>query len=314
MMVDKFNRNITYARISVTDLCDLRCKYCMPDGVEKKLHSDILSIEQLIKVSDALANLGVYKQRITGGEPLVRRGLVNLLSHIGSNSKVRTLAITTNGQRLAEMASDLKKAGVDRLNISMDTLDDSKFFEITKYGSLNKTLRGIEEAKRVGFSDIKLNAVMLKAINDTEIKTMADFAKQENLILRFIELMPFESQCDFTKKHFISTNDVIKANNLQKVENKSNSKKEEIYAFDDGTEVRFISPVSNKFCAECNRIRITADGKLLNCLHECREFDIKPYLENELEKYIIECVQQKPKEHQLSDGILQSRIMENIGG
>ncbi len=315
-MKDKFDREINYARISVTDLCNMRCRYCMPDGVEKKSHEDILTLEQLCVVSDALAELGVSKQRITGGEPLVRRGLISLLGHIGANELVKNLAITTNGQQLADMAADLYKAGVRALNISIDTLNGARFTDLTKCGKLSKTLDGIQAAKEAGFTGIKLNAVLLRGVNDGEIYKLAAFARRENLSIRFIELMPFSVQEKFAKQYFISTDDIVKRYNLQKIEEKKDNVKVREYAFSDGTEVGFISPVTGKFCAECNRVRITADGKLMNCLHESKEYDLKPYLDDkeELKKYITECVYKKPQEHHIADGVLQKRVMEDIGG
>lgn len=315
-MKDGFNRQITYARISVTDLCNMRCKYCMPEGVEKKPHDAILSIEELCQISDTLADLGVEKQRITGGEPLVRRGVMQLLRHIGANEKVKKLAITTNGQLLGDMAAELKEAGVNAVNISIDTLDEDKFKELTKGGDLSLTLRGVKAAASRGFESVKLNAVLLRGVNDDEIYRLACFARDNKMPMRFIELMPFASQYKYAKEYFISMNDVVKTLNLQYIEEKSQCKKEAVYRFADGVEVSFISPVSNKFCSECNRIRISADGKLLNCLHECVEYDLRPFIGDKaaLAQYIEECVLKKPKEHHLSDGVLQKRPMENIGG
>lgn len=315
-MNDSFGRQISYARLSVTDLCNLRCKYCMPEGVEKKSHSDILSIEQLIFISDALAELGVNKQRLTGGEPLVRRGIMNLLSHIGKNPKVSNLGITTNGVLLSQVASELKTLGVKSLNISIDTLDKNKYLLLTGADKLSCAIDGIDKALSLGFDSIKLNAVLLKGINDMDIKTLANFAKEAKVKLRFIELMPFSSQCDFAKQYFISKNEIVNSYDLHKMEKIDLLSKETDYEFSDGTPISFISPISDKFCSSCNRIRITADGKLLNCLHENREYDLIPHLQTqgELKSFIAECVQQKPKEHHLYEGSLQKRNMENIGG
>lgn len=315
-MKDSFGRQISYARISVTDLCNLRCRYCMPNGIVKKAHSEILSIEQLMLISDVLAELGVYKQRLTGGEPLVRRGIMDLLSHVGKNPMVEKLAITTNGMLLSDVADDLKAVGVNSLNISIDTLDKEKFLQLTGVDGLDSALCGINRATSLGFESLKLNSVLLKGINDTDIKQLADFAKSVKAKIRFIELMPFESQCNFAKDYFISKNDIVNIYNLQRVEKADMTSKETDYVFNDGTPISFISPISDKFCASCNRIRITADGKLLNCLHENREYNLLPHLEPkaELASFITKCVLQKPKEHHLSEGALQKRNMENIGG
>lgn len=315
-MKDGYDRQITYARISVTDLCNMRCRYCMPDGVEKKAHKDILTIEELCLVSDALSELGVAKQRITGGEPLVRRGITSFFRHAGENGNIKDLAVTTNGQLLSEYVGELKSAGVNALNISIDTLDESKYKLITGGGELSGVLHGIETAIKAGFEKIKLNAVLLKGINDGEIKRIADFGKERNLPVRFIELMPFACQFNFANQYFIGANEVIKTLNLQfDVENDDRSKAEG-YLFEDGTKVAFIRPVTNRFCADCNRIRITADGKLLNCLHECKEYDLRPYLQDKegLKAYVEECVLKKPAHHNLELGQLQRRVMEDIGG
>jgi Molybdenum cofactor biosynthesis enzyme len=288
----------------------------MPDGVEKKPHSDILTIEELCAVSDALAELGVCKQRITGGEPLVRRGVLGFLEHIGANPLVTSLAVTTNGQLLSDMAKGLFSAGVNNLNVSIDTLDSAKYSALTKCGVLSKTLDGIQAAKSVGFSGIKVNAVLLRGVNDGEIYNLAQWARENGLILRFIELMPFSAQAKYAKQHFISSKEIIKLYDMQYLEDKSKAKKVSFYSFVDGVEAGFISPLSNKFCDECNRVRITADGKLLNCLHECREYDLRPYIgdKESLKQFITKCVLQKPKEHHMGEGVLQNRVMEDIGG
>lgn len=315
-MRDKYSRLINYARLSVTDLCNMRCRYCMPDGVVKKPHMSILSLEELGFVSDALAELGVNKQRITGGEPLVRRNVISLFEKIGANKSVGTLGVTTNGLRLSELSRELKNAGVTNVNISIDTLDDKKFRYITKIGELTDVKKGIYAALDQGFDTVKLNTVLLKGINDDEIMNLVDFAAELNVGIRFIELMPFRAQHDFADRYYISGADIVKKYNLTCLPEKSLTKKVSVYATDKGNEAGFISPVSNKFCAECNRVRITADGKLLNCLHECVEYDLKPYLNDKeaLKKFIVECVGCKPKEHMLAYGKLQSREMDNIGG
>lgn len=315
-MIDKYSRLINYARISVTDLCNLRCRYCMPDGVVKKPHMSILSLEELGFVSDALAELGVIKQRVTGGEPLVRRNVISLFKKIGANKNVETLGVTTNGIRLSELSGELKNAGVTNVNISIDTLDDKKFRYITKIGELADVKRGIFAALEQGFDTVKLNTVLLKGINDDEVIRLVDFAAELGVGIRFIELMPFCAQHDFAAQYYISSDDIVKKYNLNYLSEKSVTKKVSVYATDKGNEVGFISPVSNKFCAECNRVRITADGKLLNCLHESVEYDLKPYLSDmeALKKYIVACVACKPKEHLLADGKLQHREMDNIGG
>lgn len=315
MLTDGFGRKIEYARISVTDLCDLRCRYCMPEcGVQKKQHGDILSLEELAEISAALSSLGVKKQRVTGGEPLVRRGLSELLKKMAADENVSEVCLTTNAQRLKENAALLVGA-VDRINVSLDTLNEIKYRELTRGGELKSALEGIEEARLVGFK-IKLNAVLLKGVNDGEIRELALFAKACNAELRCIELMPFGGQEEYVKQHFISSNDIIKRYDLQKSTNQAPSEKARRFVFPDGLPVSFISPLGDKFCAFCNRVRVTADGKLLNCLHENKEYDLKPFLgdSDKLKNAIVEAVSKKPKEHRMAEGLLQKRPMENIGG
>lgn len=315
-MKDSFNRTIDYCRISVTDLCNFRCKYCMPDGVFKKKHDDILSLEELKLISDTLAMLGVHKQRITGGEPLIRKNVLSLIRNIGKNKLVDKLAITTNGSLLNIYAEELKQAGVTNLNISLDTLNPEVFGKISSSGDLADTLKGIEKAKALKFDTLKLNCVLLKGINDCEINKLADFGKENGIPVRFIELMPFTNQQNYSNKYYTATSEIIAKYDLTAVPVNDVTDKVRYYRFPNGGIIGFISPVSDKFCRYCNRIRITADGKLLNCLHENKEYDLKPYLSNQvlLADKIMEFVRQKPPCHSLREGKLQNREMDEIGG
>lgn len=313
-MKDKFGREINYLRISVTDLCDLRCKYCMPSsGVEKLKHEDILKPEQIYEIVSVLASLGIKKVRITGGEPLVRKGLEDIIRLIRSIPEIEEICLTTNGVKLKEKARLLKDCGVDRLNISLDTLDEEKYHELTRFGNLSNVLEGIQEAQRVGFKNIKINTVLIGGFNDGEICNFIDFAAKNNLTVRFIELMPIGESKKMDKKAFI-LNDFIKED-----------KRLEFYK-DDGVSslykikgsngyIGLISPLSNRFCKECNRIRLTADGKIKPCLHSKEEIDISKLHGSELKKTLIKSIESKPKEHHLEKGTSKAtRGMSLIGG
>ena len=262
-MKDKFGRTIKYLRLSVTDLCNYRCIYCMDKyGVVKKRHNDILSIEELTDIAKAAYSLGISKIRLTGGEPLVRSGVVTLCRNIRAISDDIELGITTNGSLLPELAGELKEAGVDRLNISLDTLDKATFRSITRVGELDDTLNGIKAAKKAGFTDIKINTVLLGGINDGEIFDFIKLTKDEALHVRFIELMPLGVVKGWDKIRMISVRsieeylrqiaDSITSDGVARVYHLPGHK---------GT-VGLISPMSKGFCASCDKIRVTADGKL----------------------------------------------------
>lgn len=312
MMRDGFGRVINYARISATDLCDLRCLYCMPEGCVKKSRREILSLEELGEISEVLAELGVSKQRVTGGEPLVRRGILNLLETMGADKKIDVLSLTTNGQRLPETAEDLKKAGVKNINVSLDSLDDGKYKLLTGGGKAEKVLEGIEKITALGFK-VKLNSVLVKGVNDSEVYDLAVFARKRDIPVRFIELMPFSNQKNYAEEHFISVDEIVSKYGLTEAGRRGKAVR---YLFPDGTPAEFIGAVSRKFCDGCDRIRITADGKLINCLHEAKEYDLKPYLgdKENMKDFITKCVLKKPAGHNLEKGVLQKRGMEDIGG
>jgi len=313
-MKDSKGRSISYARISVTDLCNLRCAYCMgKEGVAKLEHSQVLSYENIAKIVRTLAELGIKKVRLTGGEPLVRKGILDLVALIAQTKGIEEIALTTNGQLLSKYADGLRGAGVSAVNISLDTLDEKKYKQVTG-GNIKPTLKGIDSAIAAGFDKLKLNAVLLKGINEGELRDFALFGKNKGLEVRFIELMPFEETQSYGTQHYISADKVIaKYKDLKEL---GRDDKVIRYAFADGLELGFILPVSHKFCSLCNRIRITSDGFLLNCLLTSVEYDLKPYLDNpqELKDYIASCVKKKPRSHNLKEGKSQSRCMHRIGG
>lgn len=314
-MKDSLGRNISYARLSVTDRCNLRCAYCMgAEGVEKLAHSNVLSYEDMTAIVQALAELGINKVRLTGGEPLVRKGIISLVELISGIKGIEQVALTTNGQLLARYADSLRAAGVSAVNISLDTLNERKYKKITNGGNINVTLQGIDAAIQAGFEKIKINAVLLKGINEKELHSFALFCKQKGLELRFIELMPFADNEWYSKEHYVDADTVIASYpNLTKI---GQSDKVITYGFDDGCKIGFILPVSHSFCHSCNRIRITSDGFLIGCLLTSVEYDLKPYLQdkNALKEYIAKCITKKPPSHNLKAGGSQSRCMQRIGG
>jgi len=313
-MRDNFNREINYLRISVTDLCDLRCKYCMPlNGVDKKCHHQILSIERIEEIVNEFASIGINKIRITGGEPLVRNGIVDIVRRIKAIKGIKEVDLTTNGVKLKSLAKELYDAGLDRLNISLDTLSEKKYHEITRVGDINNVLEGIKEAQKIGFKNIKINTVLIGGFNDDEIEDFIDFANDHELTVRFIELMPIGESSHFAKESFVPNDFISKNERLEFVKSDGVSS---LYQCKDGKGfIGLISPFSNKFCKECNRIRLTADGKIKPCLHSSQEIDVSNLFKKELKKALIDSIKAKPKEHHLESGFSDSmRDMHRIGG
>ena len=315
-MNDKFGRDIYYLRLSVTDLCNLRCIYCMPEqGVEKRRHSDILSIEEIEEIVRASVACGIRKIRVTGGEPLVRRGIIDICSRISANPEVEELCITTNGTMLPKYAVALRKAGVNRLNISLDTLDPEKYKTITRCGQLKDALDGIDAAFEAGFDHIKINTVLIGGVNDDEIPAFVEMTRDKNIHVRFIELMPIGECAAWSHEQFISNSKVLEIMpDLTKV---GVSGVAQLYRLPEGRgTVGLISPISSHFCPSCNRIRITADGKLKPCLHSADEVDLKGLRGEQLVDTIANAVKNKPQKHLLdeNDKSFSKRNMNAIGG
>ncbi len=315
-MLDGFGRNIDYLRVSITDRCNFRCLYCMPEeGVPKKDHNDILSFEQMESIVEVLAELGIKKIRVTGGEPLVRKGCIDFIDKIGKINGIEQVCLTTNGFYINSHKQELKNIKLDLLNISLDSLDQNKFKTITRIGDIKEVLQGIDVAREIGIKNIKINAVLMKGINDNEIRDFAEFGKEKNVKVRFIEIMPF-SVCNSFEKYGIGADEIIKKYDLIRTPDKDYSNNIETYKFKDGLEVGFIRPISNKFCPACNRIRLTAEGKLLLCLHGTAYIDLKDKLGNKeaIKEAILEGIKNKPKEHGIDLGVIQNREMNSIGG
>mgnify|MGYP000046662192 FL=1 len=315
-MKDRYGRTIKYLRLSVTDLCNCRCVYCMGEnGVPRLPHSAILSFEEIEEIVRAAVSLGVTKVRLTGGEPLVRRGIDELVRRLRGIEGVEELAMTTNGARLAEYAEALKEAGLDRLNVSLDTLDPEKFRRITRIGELRDTLDGLDAARRAGFERIKLNTVLMGGVNDDEIAEIAALAKDGAFDVRFIELMPIGECTDWDRRRFLPAERVLEY--LPKGERVPSDGVAELWrpAGFRGT-VGLIRPLSHRFCADCDRIRVTADGCLKPCLHSAREIPLRGKHGEALVRTIAEGMQTKPREHHMTDGHASEsrRGMNRIGG
>lgn len=318
-MIDSYGRKINYLRMSVTELCNLRCKYCMPkNGIQKCSHNNILRIEELLEIAKSFVNMGIDKIRITGGEPLVRKGVLDLIKGISKMEKVKDLAMTTNGIRLKEYAKKLKEAGLNRVNISLDTMNKDKYKDITNGGDIKKVLDGIKEAEKVGLTPIKLNVVLIKDFNEDEIEDFINLTKDNEIDVRFIELMPIGELKYWALNKYLSNKIVLEKNkNLMKIENEDKSSPAKYYKLPNAKgRVGIINPISCKFCKNCNRLRLTADGKIKTCLHSDDEIDIGKILRNgeSLEEEIVNIVKSKPKEHNLEDGSYIDRVMTTIGG
>lgn len=318
-MKDQYGRKINYLRISVTDLCNLRCIYCMPkEGIPKIQHEDILSVEEIEEIVKVFVKLGVNKIRLTGGEPLVRKGILDIVERIGKLEGIRDFAMTTNGLLLKEYAKDLKVLGLKRVNISLDTLDDKKYSSITRIGSLQRVMKGIEAAKEVGLTPIKINTVLVGGFNDDEIEDLVRLTEKEEIDVRFIELMPIGEAIKLKADHFLSNEIVLqRVPNLIKIDGENPSSPAVYYKLPNGKgKIGLINPLSCKFCKYCNRIRLTSQGKLKLCLHSDVEIDLREALRRgqAIEKIIMDAIYKKPESHNLEDGVYVSKKMYQIGG
>lgn len=314
-MLDGCGRTINYLRLSVTDLCNYRCRYCMPpEGVAKRDHGDILSLEELADIARAAVRLGVKKIRLTGGEPLVRQGIVELCRQLRTIPGLQELCLTTNGALLPQLAAPLWEAGLDRLNISLDTLRPDRFAEMTRLGHLSDALAGIEAAEAAGFHNLKLDTVLIGGFNDDEIDDFINLTREHPWEVRFIELMPMGPCAEWDKSCFLSGDTVLqKVPALQQIESCGVARRYRLPGA-MGT-VGLISPVNHDFCAQCRRIRVTADGKLKGCLHSAEELPLRGLHGKELEDAIRQGILQKPERHHLTERRSDTpRNMNQIGG
>ena len=317
-MTDSYGRKVTYLRLSVTELCNLRCRYCMPaEGVIKHSHQETLTEDEMIMAVETAAALGVTKLRITGGEPLVKRNIVSICRRAARVEGITDLAITTNGLLLPKLGQQLKDAGVKRLNISLDTLDEKKYAHITRIGTLDKAIEGIEAAVNLGFEKIKLNAVLIGGFNDDEIRPLAELTKKYPVDMRFIEMMPMYDSGDFMEASFIPNARVLEVlPELEKAEQDGGVAS--LYRLPGAQgSIGLISPINAHFCGECNRIRLTSDGKLKPCLHSSVEFPIKGLDREGMQRQFEAAIMAKPQWHGELNATERSkagRNMNEIGG
>lgn len=330
-LIDRFGREHDYLRISVTDQCNLRCVYCMPEeGLEFLPGDKLMRAEEIVKIVRTAAKLGIRKLRITGGEPLVRKDIVDIVAGVAAVPGIEDVAMTTNGLLLAAKAEALRRAGLTRVNISLDTLDASKFRLIARRGDLRKVMEGIEAAGAAGFSPIKLNCVLLKGMNDGEIEAFLRMSYEQPLHVRFIEYMPIGHDDEGWRSMYLSLDRVREvaaalpwaAERLSDV--KGNGPSED-WRFAGGRgSFGLIHPVSDRFCAQCNRLRLTAEGHLKPCLYWVDELNLRPWVDDEaeLERLFLRALDIKPENHEMAarlsfeaqSHVPTSRRMSQIGG
>lgn len=324
-LTDRFGRTVDYIRISVTDRCDFRCVYCMAEEMKFLPHAQVLTLEELEQVAAAFVSLGVNKIRLTGGEPLVRRGVIKLIKAIGKMDA--ELAITTNGSQLEGMAGELKQAGVNRLNVSIDSLQTERFKEMTRIGKLPKVIAGIDAAIAAGFDRIKLNAVIMKGRNDDEVLDLVNFARHKGIDLSFIEEMPLGHISEHNRAEAYCSSDEVRQLIEQKYALQPTTEKtagpSRYYRMPESeSRIGFISPHSHNFCGDCNRVRVTVEGRLLLCLGNEHSVDLRAVLRRypgdmeKLRQTIIDAMDLKPEKHEfnLEDEPQIVRFMNMTGG
>ena len=317
-MIDRLGRNITYLRISLTDKCNLRCRYCMPEeGVCKRSHHEMMNEDEVVTAVEVAAALGIHKIRLTGGEPLVKRNIVSICRRVAAVEGITEVCLTTNGILLPQLGKQLKEAGVNRLNLSLDTLDPEKYAHITRIGKLEQFQAGLEAALEAGFEKVKINAVLIGGFNDNEIEDLADLTMQYPVDMRFIELMPIQDHDEFGEEAYVPYSRVLeKLPEAKPMPQDGGVAK--LYRLPGAKgNIGLISPVSAHFCGECNRIRLTADGKLKPCLHAPDEFSIKGLDFEGMKQVFEQAIWNKPAWHGDLDALHRSqagRNMNEIGG
>lgn len=282
-LIDRFGRRVDYVRLSVTDRCDFRCVYCMTEDMQFLPRAQVLSLEEIYSVGRAFTELGVSKLRLTGGEPLVRNNVMSLIQALGRLPGLQELLLTTNGAQLDKLAGPLRDAGVNRINISIDSLDADRFRRITRVGRLEKVLAGIDAARHAGFDRIRLNAVVMKGYNDDEVLTLTDYAVDHDIDIAFIEEMPLGQASDHVREDTVCSNDWVREQietRYTLVNSAATTAGPSKYFQIPGQQSRigFISPMSHNFCADCNRVRVTVEGRLLLCLGNEHSADLRSVL------------------------------------
>jgi cyclic pyranopterin phosphate synthase len=328
-LIDPFGRRVDYVRLSVTDRCDFRCVYCMAEEMQFVPKPDVLSLEELEQLARALSELGVRKIRLTGGEPLIRNNIMSLVQRLGQLPLLEQLVVTTNGSQLHRLANPLRQSGVKRVNISLDSLNPRKFRHLTRYGNLDQVVAGIDAAVAAGFDRVKLNAVILKGRNDDEVLDLVEFARQRAIDIAFIEEMPLgrivEHDREISFYGSAELREIIGTRyplTFQGDPSGSEGPARYYRMADSDTRVGFISPHSENFCHLCNRVRVTAEGRLLLCLGNEHSADLRAVLRGpdysleRLKRAIVDAIANKPERHHFDNAgepqIL--RFMNATGG
>ena len=326
-LVDKFGRTVDYIRLSVTDRCDFRCVYCMTEDMKFLPRSQILSLEELYLVAKAFIELGVKKIRLTGGEPMVRSDVMSLIEKLGALPGLEELNLTTNGAQLDKYAPALKAAGVNRINISIDSLDTDRFKRISRVGNLEKVLKGINAARSAGFARIRLNSVIMRGYNEDEVIPLTEYALNRNIDIAFIEEMPLGEASDHDREDTTCSNDWVRNVIEEKYELLNSTAKTAgpsryVQVVGKDNRIGFISPVTHNFCEECNRVRVTVEGRLLLCLGNEHSIDLRAILRDEtasfddLKEAIVASMDIKPERHYFYDTDHEQpvRLMNMTGG
>ena len=326
-LFDPYRRKINYLRISVTDRCNLRCRYCMPEeGIPLIPREAVLTYEEILRIVRVFSSEGISKVRLTGGEPLVRKGIVDFIARLSQIRAIKDLSLTTNGILLKELASDLKQAGLRRINISLDSLRKERFCQITRRDDFDRVWAGIEEAIRVGLSPVKINMVAINGLNDDEIESFAHLTIHLPLTVRYIEYMPSGNGDSWTKGGILTTAQIERR--LEKVgplisilSDRWDGPAKRLRIDGGLGEIGLIGPVSRHFCSDCNRLRLTPDGKIRMCLFSDEEVDVRDILrsggsDEDLKARLLDAVRAKPEKHQIHSHLFKKcqRNMSAIGG
>ncbi|MBX7063061.1 MAG: GTP 3',8-cyclase MoaA [Pyrinomonadaceae bacterium] len=326
---DKYGRSIRDLRLSLTDRCNFRCFYCLPSGKPALARKDtILSFEEIFHISRIFVSLGIEKIRLTGGEPLIRRDVPLLVAKLATlKPQLKDIALTTNGFDFPRYAQALKDAGLDRVTLSLDSLRRDRFAEITGVDALDRALAAIDAAKDLGFEPVKVNAVIVRGRNDDELADFARYAREKAITMRFIEFMPLDSDQNWTREAMVSGAEmrdrISEVFPLELMETKRGAGTSWKYTFADGApgEIGIIAPVTDMFCGQCSRVRLTADGQIRTCLFSVKEHDLRSLVrsgasDDEIAAFIESCVYQKEAGHNINDEdfVQPSRTMSFIGG
>ncbi|OQX63681.1 MAG: GTP 3',8-cyclase MoaA [Chloroflexi bacterium] len=326
MAKDRFGRNIHYLRISLTDHCNLRCVYCMPEDMTFRPNAELMQDDEILILTRLFANLGIDKIRLTGGEPTLRANVVDIVRDISAIKGIRSVSMTTNGLLLTKLAQPLADAGLERVNISIDTLDPDKFKRLTRWGKVNEVLAGIYAAEAAGLTPVKLNAVIVTGYNESDVVPLAGLTAEHPWQVRFIEMMPFAGATEFQLTQMVTAAQIqeqveVAFGTLEVVNHGKLDGEARLFHLKNGIgDIGFISSVTSPFCASCTRARLTADGILRMCLLREKEVDLLTPLRagaslDELRDLILDAVWNKPWGHGLADGAIPlNRTMSEIGG